>query len=586
MEHSQNSLNIEKVLRSCVSEDGQFTVGVHKPAFNVTLLRENRYIEPLGILQDNTLVNNEVNFPDIDVKERAADVIYEIANPFSFRGTTYINSAWADTKVRKAESIAIPASCDCSLSKMFNNWFADSKNLFNKVEPSTFQNFLLSLPYPLKIALAQSTTEPDDLISLIPLCCKVVFDEDGNPSGLLFKKNRSGDVVPDIQDHTIFELIVNNPYLPDSYKRVMVLRPGIQGKSEITGEWRDDKNRSHVFEYLRRNSYIPWGHFAANMADDSVRYRVSDLTMADMTGMRHLYYQRTYLRLAEQLNICFTSTFKTISSDKLEELRVDIITYLKKNRDKELTFNASLWGWNFGFDYAQSGYRLHASHQQIHQQYAMIPKRVPNSSKLETVTPSKSNGQTLLKPEDNPPFLSYACGDMVAEFIASYKNITGRSFFDNYINAIRCNKRVDSLIIENKANNKSSLPSSLIVYEDENVMLFVPKAQTSQWELQLMAVKPCGNILEADFSMRHSLDRGILTALKILELMGAKMVTSIEFSKRFDSSDTDQRLLYAFMPKMPDSPGAFSEAQLRWINGHYPEDFAQSCRAKYSILTP
>jgi hypothetical protein len=24
--------------------------------------------------------------------------------------------------------------------------------------------------------------------------------------------------------------------------------------------------------------------------------------------------------------------------------------------------------------------------------------------------------------------------------------------------------------------------------------------------------------------------------------------------------------------------GAFSEAQLRWINGHYPEDFASACR--------
>jgi len=39
-------------------------------------------------------------------------------------------------------------------------------------------------------------------------------------------------------------------------------------------------------------------------------------------------------------------------------------------------------------------------------------------------------------------------------------------------------------------------------------------------------------------------------------------------------------LLYAFLPRLPESPGAFSEAQLRWINGHYPEDFAAACRRR------
>jgi hypothetical protein len=56
------------------------------------------------------------------------------------------------------------------------------------------------------------------------------------------------------------------------------------------------------------------------------------------------------------------------------------------------------------------------------------------------------------------------------------------------------------------------------------------------------------------------------------------MVTTIEFPKRIDSPDRDQRLLYSFLPKLPESPGAFSEAQFRWINGHYPEDFAEACR--------
>ncbi len=57
------------------------------------------------------------------------------------------------------------------------------------------------------------------------------------------------------------------------------------------------------------------------------------------------------------------------------------------------------------------------------------------------------------------------------------------------------------------------------------------------------------------------------------------MVTSIEYSKRIAARDRfNQPLLYSLLPKLPFSPGAFSEAQLRFINGHYPEDFAAVCR--------
>ena len=61
------------------------------------------------------------------------------------------------------------------------------------------------------------------------------------------------------------------------------------------------------------------------------------------------------------------------------------------------------------------------------------------------------------------------------------------------------------------------------------------------------------------------------------------MVTTIEYAKRFagrldDEVDVDQRLLYVFLPRLPESPGGFSEAQLRWVIGHYPEDFAAACR--------
>ena len=115
-------------------------------------------------------------------------------------------------------------------------------------------------------------------------------------------------------------------------------------------------------------------------------------------------------------------------------------------------------------------------------------------------------------------------------------------------------------------------------------MLFVPKAQTSQWELQLMTLpspdgKLAGNIFECDSSMRRSLDTGILMAQKTLAGIGAKMVTSIEYSKRLNEKPTlRQPLLYAFLPRLPESPGAFSEAQLRFINGHYPEDFCTACK--------
>ncbi|MEJ2157893.1 MAG: hypothetical protein P8X96_21390, partial [Desulfobacteraceae bacterium] len=146
---------------------------------------------------------------------------------------------------------------------------------------------------------------------------------------------------------------------------------------------------------------------------------------------------------------------------------------------------------------------------------------------------------------------------------------TGRSFFDCYHEAIEGNERMDG---------RKRGPSSLVVYQDDNVMLFVPKAQTSQWELQLMPKKPVGHILEADATMRQSLDKAILAAMRVLTRLGATMITVIEYSRRFNAKDQDQRLLCAFLPRLPESPGAFSEAQLRWISGHYPEDFALVCR--------
>jgi hypothetical protein len=164
---------------------------------------------------------------------------------------------------------------------------------------------------------------------------------------------------------------------------------------------------------------------------------------------------------------------------------------------------------------------------------------------------------------------------MVTQVIEEYGKLFEREFFEDYLTAIAHNERMDG---------RTDRESDLIVWQDDQVMLFVPKAQTSQWELQLMTKSDAqgrfpGNILEADKQVRKSLDTGILHAQKTFAALGARMVTSIEYAKRIGAGDhIRQPLIYAFLPRLPESPGAFSEAQLRFINGHYPEDFAAVCR--------
>ncbi|NNK93394.1 MAG: hypothetical protein HKP41_03490 [Desulfobacterales bacterium] len=181
----------------------------------------------------------------------------------------------------------------------------------------------------------------------------------------------------------------------------------------------------------------------------------------------------------------------------------------------------------------------------------------------------------------SPPAGSYtpfSSGDMVQEVIEQYQSIHNRNFFPDYLEATMKNKRMDG---------RNDLDDSLIVWQDDKVLLFVPKAQTSQWELQLMT-KPIkstsfpGNVLETDLATRSSLDNGMLKAQQALAGRGAQMVTAIEYSKRLTLKSGTQPLIYCFLPKLPQSPGAFSEAHLRFINGHYPEDFAAVCRQSQS----
>ena len=532
-------------IRSCVTPQKQFMYGIHKPRYTVENLRSQTTIEDLGHLDSGTLYSNRANFPETNIHVREADWIFEIPNPFSFRGATFIDKEWADNSARNPQRISLPKKKQLSFSELLRE---------EQIPATLFEK----LPVPLLLTLATTSTDPDDLVRLAEFCCCVEKDATGIPSGLLYKKDHQGRIRTVINNHALFEAVANNPALPDSYKKVMVLRPGAQGGSEIVGEY-DDGKRSHIFEYLRRNSYIAGGHYAANMADDSIRYSMDHLSETDMTGLRHLYYQRSFVRLAEQLGLQFDSKQKTFSEESLEGLRQDILKKLADGVTPE--FTATLWGWNFGFDYAPTHYRLHASHQQIHQQYALLPQEVQRFS-----------GDPL---QETGSMNAFGCGDMVAEVMRAYHAEHGSDFFLDYQSCIRNNVRMDG---------RNDLESSLILWEDSHVMLFVPKAQTSQWELQLMALRNereeiIGNVLEADSGSRASLNKGIFLAQKALAALGANMVTSIEYPKRIGKSgESGQHLLYSFLPRLPESPGAFSEAQLRYINGHYPEDFAAVTR--------
>ncbi|MFZ0724615.1 MAG: hypothetical protein WAM61_02400 [Desulfobacterales bacterium] len=545
--------------RTSVTASGHFIYGVHKPHFQVTNLRRDDRVRVLGTLGDGRPVNSHTNFPVGEINEPGAEWIFEIPNAFPFRGTTYILRSWADDKARAPSTIRLPEPQAWSFTDLVRQWPG------GEADPSSanrLDQIFQMLPEPLQLALATTSTDPRDLIRLAEQCCDFVHDAaTGQPVGLAYAAD--GDAPPKavIRNHLVFETLANNAYMPNDYKEVMVLRPGAQGGSEITADWQAASG-SHVFEYLRRNSYIPWGHFAANMADDAVRYRIKDLTRDDVSGLRHLYYQRTYVRIARELGLKLPSARGSLSPEILEDLRRGILDALRRgDAAGRLGFACTLWGWNFGFDFSPSRYRLHASHQQIHQQYALVPAAVPDSGYSLT-------GHALE---------AYCCGDLIRDFCRQYRQSTGRPFFESYIAAIRGNRRLDG---------DSARENSLVVYEDQQVMIFVPKAQTSQWELQLMTLEPVGNILETDERTRASLDRAILISMKILTALGAEMITVIEYAKRFDSADEDQRLLYAFLPRLPESPGAFSEAQLRWILGHYPEDFAVACRRRLPEAMP
>lgn len=533
-----------KQIHSCVTPEGKFIYGIHKPEYLVDNFRTTKQTRQLGLLEDSSTVSNDGNYPDGQIEVTGADWIFEIRNPFPFRGATFIDKEWADASANNYQKIMIPERQKLSLSSLLD-------------QEGTDTSIISKLPPQLLLTLATCSTDPQDLIILANISAAILSDESGEPAGLQYSKDDQGTIKPVINNHLLFEAVANSPYLPDAYKEIMVLRPGAQGKSEIVGEINGPED-THIYEYLRRNSYIAGGHYAANMADNTVRYNIKSLTDHDISGLRHLYYQRTFTKLAKLLDIPIPIAQSELSVQELEELRINILQSLETTTSK---ITATLWGWNFGFDYAPTKYRLHASHQQIHQQYAMLPDAVDgyNDGTINII--------------DSLP--SFGCGDLIYKVIEDYKKLNNSDFFTDYLASIHSNKRMD---------DREDLNDSLIVWQDENVILFVPKAQTSQWELQLMTIPSqkgllVGNILEADENARNSLNSGILFAQKALAGLGAEMVTSIEYPKRINSQQgNSQPLIYCFLPRLPESPGAFSEAQLRYINGHYPEDFAAVCR--------
>ncbi|WP_035244999.1 hypothetical protein [Desulfogranum mediterraneum] len=524
------------MMRTSVKPDGTFRVGIHQPRYGVINLRQHDHILTLGALADGTVVENRANFTPGDLEVTPSHAVYEILNPLPFRGCTYIDAAWADRRRQDPTAMAMTPPGQDSLLEL----------LLAELSQEKAEQIFARLPGSVRYDLAQNSTKPEELVMLARGCCRFVGEDLDAPEGLSYREVQ-GRRLAEIDDHRLFETIANNPALPDPYKEVMVLRPGAQGGSEIVADFNQDQTA--LFEYHRGNSYIPGGHFAANFAHNAIRYRIGELSATDMEGLRHLYYQRSYVVLAEKLGIETAIRRRRYSPAELEALRRQLVARLERGGGEQV---ATLWGWNFGYDFSGSGYRLHASHQMIHQQYALVPEQVESS--------------------DGEPCGAFACGDLVADWLKQYHQAFGSSFFSDYLRAIRTNTRVDGGRGE----------QSLVVWEDPQVLLFVPKAQVSQWELQLMVIAdspqgPVGNIVEADQAVRTSLDQGILRAQQVLAALGARMVTSVEYSKRL-GVDNGQRLLYSFSPKLPWSMGGFSEAQSRYICGHYPEDFAAACR--------
>ena len=106
-----------------------------------------------------------VTIPQGNVEVNDADWIFEIPNPFPFKGRTYIDKEWADASANNPERISLPQPERVSFSEILQQSNID-KSLFER------------LPTPLLLALATCSTDPQDLKKLAELSCEIIKDGD------------------------------------------------------------------------------------------------------------------------------------------------------------------------------------------------------------------------------------------------------------------------------------------------------------------------------------------------------------------------------------------------------------------------
>jgi len=155
-------------LRTCVTPNGKFIYGIHKPSFKVTNLREDVFLQTLGLDERDNPVDNTANFPAGDVEEQQGEWIYEIPNPFSFRGATYIGKSWADAKADDPEAIKLPEPVPTSMTDFL------SKILHCKgLSGDSLDESFADLPETVLLTLASTSTDPEDLIRLAEMSCEL-----------------------------------------------------------------------------------------------------------------------------------------------------------------------------------------------------------------------------------------------------------------------------------------------------------------------------------------------------------------------------------------------------------------------------
>jgi hypothetical protein len=149
-------------------------------------------------------MTNQGNFPPNDVIEPHADPIFEIPNAFPFRGVTYIARSWAEAKVSDPASISIPELQPLSFNDTVKQWFGE-KGADTEMLDTVFK----TLPVPLQLTVAKTSTDPEDLVRLARLSCKFILDEaSGRPVGLRYREGKSDGLRPVIHDHVLYETII------------------------------------------------------------------------------------------------------------------------------------------------------------------------------------------------------------------------------------------------------------------------------------------------------------------------------------------------------------------------------------------